>query len=193
MQVVCFMLLCMLHMFYMLLASNIFMFLALIATNWLMVIFNMHFLFFYICLVLVLCALIRFYSPIHIGPMMVFVFDVIISRTNAVQLSYSFCGIPYDVQLIHYTQYIASSFVSTWLKAVIPSVLAGRWHVSLIFLTQISVSIQITYSFSDWKGVAWRTLAEHKEWQLCIAVADTDISEEYIPPLCRWIFLRYIS
>lgn len=41
------------------------------------------------------------------------------------------------------------SLISTWLKTVIPSVLAGRWHVSLIFLTQISVHIQIAYSFSD--------------------------------------------
>lgn len=147
MCIVCFMLLCMLHIFYMLLASNIFVLLVLIATNWFMVIFNMHFLFFYICLALVLCALIRFYSSILIGPMMAFVFDVIISRTNAFQLSYSFCGIPYNVQLIHYTQYILSSFVSTWLKAVIPSVLAGRWHVSLIFLTQISAFFRLLILF----------------------------------------------
>lgn len=43
------------------------------------------------------------------------------------------------------------SLVSIWLKTVIPSVLAGRWCVSLIFLTQVSVPIQITYSFSSSK------------------------------------------
>ena len=53
--------------------------------------------------------------------------------------------------------------ISTWLKTVIPSVLPGRWHVSLIFLTQISVHIQIAYAFSDWKEVGCRAFAGHEE------------------------------
>ena len=53
--------------------------------------------------------------------------------------------------------------ISTWLKTVIPSVLPGKWHVSLIFLTQISVHIQIAYAFSDWKEVGWIAFAGHEE------------------------------
>lgn len=135
--------LCLLHMFWMLLANNISMLSAFIAISWFVVIFNEHFLFYYICSDPVLCAFIRFYSLILIGPCWFYVIDVII-RTNTFPLSYFSCGILYSVRLLHYDQYLLPLLVSTWLKAVTSSALARRGHVSLSFLTQISVPIQIT-------------------------------------------------
>lgn len=85
------------------------------------------------------CMLIRFHSFILIGPMLAFVPDVIVSRTNTLSVEFRTMFNRFTILCTG-----LPSLVSTWLKTVVPSVLAGRWHVSLVFLTQISVSIRIT-------------------------------------------------
>lgn len=89
-------------------------------------------------------ALIKFYNIIHRGPMLIFYFYIIINRTNTFHPSYSFL---WNSIRCSPDPLCPPSFASTWLKAVTPSVLAGGWHVSLVFPSQISVSIQITDSF----------------------------------------------
>lgn len=139
------MLLCMLHMFYMLLVSNIFMLQALNTTYQL------------------ICGYVQyaFYFLLHLFRSHLCCFNKILqfysqgSHADFVFLYYHKQNKYFSTELLFLWNSIQCSpdplcppsFASTWLKPVMPSVLAGRWHVSLVFLTQISVSIQITYSF----------------------------------------------
>lgn len=172
-----FMLLCLVCMFCMLFASNISMPSAFIATNWFVVVSNVHFLLYCICSDLISCALIRFYSFILIGPMLILCYWCYHQNKSFLPELLFFGGVSYNVQRFTIISTFFPSLVSMWLKAVISSVLVGDGMCHCFFLLRFLFLFRLLTLFADSeKGLLEEHFPDTKNDSCAFAITGPDIS-----------------
>lgn len=172
----------MLHMFSVLLASNIFMLSKFNAIKWfgsihyafssVLYLFRSHFICFN--------KILQFYSyRSHVGFML-----LIFSSAKQMLFNWAtaFCGIHTVCNWSPKNSTCLFSLLSTWLKTVIPSVLTGKCHwfflLTSLFLLRLLV-IFLTLKRGCLKNIYW----VHRR-----TIAVISVSEEYILLLSRGIF-----
>lgn len=143
----------MLHVFSMLPASNIFRLSALIAANWscgyiqYSLSFLLHFSSRFVCFNKI---------PVLFSQVPCWFLFLMLSLAEQILFDWAplfFVEFHTVFNWPTITRTCLPSFAPMWLKTVIPSVLAGRWHVSLNFLTQIFFFYLNYLFFWFWEGL----------------------------------------
>lgn len=157
--------LCVLYMFYMSLAET-----GLCSPHYCshliwIILFNTHFLLYYMCSDLISCTLISLYSFILIGSMLVLCYWCHYQQNKHFQLSFSFCGIPYNIPPIHHNQHKPPSAHLNMAKTCHP--ICSFWEMACmyhwIFLLRFLFIFRSPMLFLTEKRLVVRAFAGHEE------------------------------